>query len=420
MNAKLKRLAGFAVFLILLLTSLFMINRILEPKYTLSNSSWPTTSTYNQFYRMEKDTVDVLFFGSSVAASTFVPQVIYDEYGITSYNLASEQQSIFLSYYWLMEALRFQSPKVVVVDLEFMEDYHPESPINTRETITRKSIDPMKWSLVKLKAIRNICRMDSSQSLLSYFLTNIRFHSRWEDLSPDDFDRKMSTSAPLKGYAPIAEKGPDTYEPFLPGQGGTKHEFQNLMQEYLDRIVELCSDQGIELMLVNLPGATMDDSINFTHETYAKEYGVTYINLCLPQHIEAIGAKLPEENIVYHENIWGAIKTSRYIGRLLQDNYEIPPRKDEAYEDSGKFFEEVLDSFNLTRIEDAGEYKNALAKPYFKVYESEGTTITVLGKDYTPSHSGQNTVVFDTNIERVVDHVTIYGENVIRYKLELD
>ena len=407
MNNLIKRLAGYLTFLILLVSSLVVINQILEPKYTLSNSSWPTTSTYNQFYRMERGSVDVLFFGSSVAASTFVPQVLYDEYGITSYNLGSEQQSIFLSYYWLKEALRFQKPKVVVVDLEFMEDYHPESPINTKETITRKSIDPMKWSTVKLRAVKNICSLDSSQSLLSYFLTNIRFHSRWEDVSAEDFDRKMSTYAPLKGYAPIAEKGPDTYEPFVPNKTNEIHEFQNLMEEYLDRIVELCHEEEISLLLLNLPGATMDDSINYTHETYAKECGATYINLCMPQHIEEIGADLPDENIVYHENIWGAIKTSRYIGKLLSENFGLSPRTDSAYEASKKFFDEVLDSFDLTRTEDAGEYIKALQKPYFTVYESDDATIRVMGKDYTSAYPGHNIVVFDTNMQRVVDHVTV-------------
>ena len=131
-------------FLMILLSILYCINQVLMPKYILKNSTWPTTSSYNQFYEMEENSIDVLFLGSSVAVNAFSPQEIYNDYGIRSYNLGSEQQSIFLSYFWLKEALRFQSPEVVVLDTKFLFELHPESIINTTEGLTRKCLDPMK------------------------------------------------------------------------------------------------------------------------------------------------------------------------------------------------------------------------------------------------------------------------------------
>ena len=77
------------IFLTILIGSLGLINQILMPKYIMKNSTWPTTSSYHQFYEMEKDSVDVLFFGSSVAVNAFSPQEIYNQYGIRSYNLGS-------------------------------------------------------------------------------------------------------------------------------------------------------------------------------------------------------------------------------------------------------------------------------------------------------------------------------------------
>ena len=116
MRTHLGNIIRSAVFLFLLVISLYYINEMLLPKYTLKNNLWPMTSSYNQFYQMEEDSVDVLFLGSSVVVNAFSPQEIYDTYGIRSYNLASEEQSIFLSYYWLKEALRYQNPQVVVLD----------------------------------------------------------------------------------------------------------------------------------------------------------------------------------------------------------------------------------------------------------------------------------------------------------------
>lgn len=65
---------------------------------------------------MQKDTVDVLFLGSSHGVTSFLPQELYNQYGITGYNLGCEQQGMVTSYYWLKEALRYQSPKAVVLD----------------------------------------------------------------------------------------------------------------------------------------------------------------------------------------------------------------------------------------------------------------------------------------------------------------
>ena len=78
---------------------LLAVNEKMKPVYTYRNSNWPTTSTFRQFYKMERDSVDVLFFGSSFAVNAFDPQVIYDETGLRSYSLSSEQQSPFISYY---------------------------------------------------------------------------------------------------------------------------------------------------------------------------------------------------------------------------------------------------------------------------------------------------------------------------------
>ena len=123
------------ILLLTVITALLTrVNHITIPKYTLANSEWPSTSTYHQFYKMEKDTLDVLFFGASVAVNSFSPQELYNNFGITSYNLGSEQQSIFLSYFWLKEALTYQSPKVVVLDTLYLFNTHPENAINTTAT----------------------------------------------------------------------------------------------------------------------------------------------------------------------------------------------------------------------------------------------------------------------------------------------
>lgn len=53
----------------------------------------------NPFYSVEPNTMDVLFFGTSMAYCTFNPAVLWNDQGIASYNLGKQQQGISLTYY---------------------------------------------------------------------------------------------------------------------------------------------------------------------------------------------------------------------------------------------------------------------------------------------------------------------------------
>ena len=365
---RLKNILRSVVFLSILVSSLLVINTILVPKFILKNSTWPTTSSYEQFYKMERDSIDVLFFGSSVAVNAFIPQEIYNDYGIRSYNLGSEQQSIYLSYYWLKEALRYQKPKAVVLDLKFMWNLHPEDAINTVEGLTRKCLDPMKWSSVKQEAVHNLCELDESQSELSYYLTNIRFHSRWSGIQEYDINSDMVETSALKGFAPTTANGQATYATYEQNDTTATMEFVPLMQEYLDKMVELCKENDIQLILVDLPGNAMNDAVNNTHTEYAEKNGIEYYNLCSTKYYNQIGAVLPEESVIGHENIWGAIKTSKFVGKILSDKYGIESIYDEQYEATKDSYEQTINSSNLVRITNQVEYLNALNNSNYAVF----------------------------------------------------
>lgn len=357
------------VFLIILVISLYYINQVLMPKTTLKNSLWPTTSTYEQFYNMKENSIDVLFLGSSVVVNAFSPQEIYNNYGIRSYNLGSEQQSIFLSYFWLKEALRFQSPKVVVLDTRFLFELHPENPVNTAEGIARKSLDPMKWSPVKREAISELCAIDKEQSELSYYLTNLRFHSRWSELSELDILSNEYKDSPLKGFGPIATYGPDTYNTFT-SNGDTQSQAatHKIMQIYMDKLTYLCEENGIALVLISLPGNSMNDSINNTLTAYAKQKGVDYYNFCETKTYNAVGATLPRENIIFHGNIWGAMKMSQYVGKMLRDTYSVAAVHDNQYEKTRDYYEHIINVCELTHITDINEYLQAIDDEQYTIF----------------------------------------------------
>ena len=356
-------------FLLILSNVLLATNRVLMPKSIIANNRWPTTSTYHQFYNMKHDSVDVLFLGSSVTVNAFSPQEIYNHFGIRSYNLGSEQQSIFLSYFWLKEALRFQTPQVVILDTKFLFELHKENPINTTEGLIRKCLDPMRWSCVKQEAVKELCAIDKDQTELSYYFTNIRYHSRWSDLKEYDMVSSETKNSELKGYAAIETYGSETYAAFISsGDTEIKAETHKIMQIYLDKIVELCQNNDITLILVSLPGNSMSDAINNTLTSYAQINDIDYYNMCEVELYNSVGAVLPKENTIGHENIWGAMKMSQFFGKMLRDNYGLPSTVDMQYEETKEFYDHIIKNCELNHITNICEYLKAINDKHYTTF----------------------------------------------------
>jgi|GEM_PF-503070 len=374
----------FAALAVLLLNGL---SERLMPKNTYQTSAWPTTNTVNGFYKMAPNSVDVLFLGSSVVVNGFCPQEIYNDYGIRSYNLASEQQSIFLSYYWLKEALRLQRPKAVVLDLKFIAPRPGYEPLNTTEGLTRICIDRMKWSPVKVEAVMDIARIThkwaaenntKGQSAMSYFLPFMRYHSRWKyGLWDSDFDKSISGDSPLKGWNPLIyfpTGGAAGFTPYVRGDSEERSEVDEIQKEYLYKIGDLCRENDIQLILTNLPSNTaageteMTDAFDNVCSDMAQELGADYYNFSEESLYMELGIRSVRETVFGHSNYWGSIRLSKYIGKLLSKTYRIRSEEDAQYEATKPFFLQVTKNANLQYISDLNEYLDAIHDPTYTVF----------------------------------------------------
>ena len=348
--------------LTLLLTLIVMAalaGEVFKPKFRNDNY-WPLDVTYQSFYEMKNDSVDAIFLGSSHAISAFSPQELYDECGIRSFNLGSEEQSLVVSYYWLKEALRFQKPQAVVLDTVVCFPFM-ETPYNCNEASIRKALDPMKWSSVKTEAVRTIGALDPKETFASYLFPIIRYHARWNDLSLSDirFFTKENTS--LKGYAVLSEDTADTgFEPLTPKADAVPAGMQNVMRTYLEKIVQLCSENGIQLILVSTPYTEMTAEVHQAVSGFAEEHDVRYVDFNEASVIEAMNYDFPHDMAdAGHANNFGAEKLTGYIGNILLES-GIQGREDAQYENSRAYCERQLKNANLYRIQSFSEYYSAI------------------------------------------------------------
>jgi hypothetical protein len=145
----------------------------------------PHTETYKGFYGMRRNSIDVVIVGTSHSAAAFNPQDLYDKAQIRSYNLSSSAQTVWNSYYWVKEASRYHDLSAVIFDCNYLFSTY------VYEAAARKTLDNMKPGLVKYEAAKVNVGMykNGTQSVLSYFLPLIRYHSRWKELNANQHQR---------------------------------------------------------------------------------------------------------------------------------------------------------------------------------------------------------------------------------------
>ena len=304
----------FKVILSVLMSGYFYL---IKPKFDAD--TWPTTTTVEGFYELEENSIDVLFIGSSHAVSSFYPNILEENYGLKAYNIGTAQQSPVVSYYMLEEALRYQSPEYVVMDCFCCFPVADINPLNQEESFSRSALDFMRWSPTKVGIVHDICTLDPDQSEISYYLPNIRYHSRWEDMSLSDLNRNRDNSRlgarALYYSSNIEFYGYDMYEgipiwPMMP-----------LMEEYLNRIVDLCQENNIELILTMTPTIERNIEQCASFELYAREHGLRYIDYNDRLELERIGYIFSLHCAdTGHTNVRGAEIITNDIGRLITSN----------------------------------------------------------------------------------------------------
>lgn len=333
-------------FILSLILAVRITSRILVPEYLYQNSEIASTSTMEGFYRLDRDSVDVLILGSSHLANGLIPQEIYDSSGITSYNLSFEQESPMLSYYLLREALRYQTPQAVIVDLCQAYRYTGDHDINMWGELWRKPVDSMRLSEVKRELIDDLYVRGDIEEKASYYLPLIRYHSRWKELRPEDFERLLwHKHYELMGFYPQYYENVSGFEPLQLTGSEALDPLDPVMRDYCVRIGELCREKDIKLIFMSTPGRDIDEAKHNAFASLASEQGGYLIDMSEISVYERVGNKEPEETFFKedgdeHMNLKAAVKTSYLTGEILTE-LGVQGHKDQQWEETRDYYKNI-------------------------------------------------------------------------------
>lgn len=302
------------------LGGLYLLQRLLVPKYVDDIVEGAMVAEY---YKEEKD-FDVIFVGDCEVYENFSPVTLWQEYGINSYIRGSAEQYIFQSYYLLEDTLRFETPDVVIFNIQSLQFDQAQN-----EAYNRMTLEGMQWSPAKVRAI--LASMKEGEHFLDYVFPILRYHSRWSELGPSDL-QYLFTSKPVthNGYYMRVDVKPAVNVP--PGRVLANYNFGENAWKYLDMMTAICQEKGIQLILIKAPSLYPHwyDQWEEQVERYASEHQLPYLNFL--ELIEETGLDYNTDtyDAGLHMNLSGAEKLSVYLGRVLRDDFGLADRRGEV------------------------------------------------------------------------------------------
>lgn len=314
---KRRNILSIGVVLIAFIVAFLLISKLLQPKYM---TELEEGSFISEYYR-EAGNHDVIFLGDCEVYANYSPMELYRDYGITAYIRGTPQQLVWMSYYIAEETFRQETPRVLVFNVNAMRYSEPVS-----EAYNRLTIDKMRWSASKTGII--LASMTEEEQFLSYVFPILRYHSRFDQLTQEDFTYlfqvKNNTFNGFQLHTEVEPAGALPVKRVL-----ADYRFEDICYEYLDKLRVLCEENGTKLILVKAPSLYpyWYEEYDAQIREYAKKHGLSYYNFA--EQIDEIGLDFAADTYDggYHLNLSGANKLSRYFGEILVEEHGLSDQR---------------------------------------------------------------------------------------------
>lgn len=247
--------------------------------------------------------LDYLVLGDSQAWSSVSPMQLWRDYGFSGYNCGAPGQRLQDDLYNLQDILTTRHPKVVLMEANMLFGSH--GVVGEMEKMM--------------------------QSTTGRILPAYCYHDRWKKLLTEE---TASTKLDINRGFHYAT----TVQPYTGGDYTQSTDDVSSIpwpqQLFLDRIVSLCRQQGIELILYSV--ASPSSWTYARHNgvsNYAQEHDITYIDFNLMLDELGIDWNTDALDCGDHLNLSGASKLTAWLGNYLsQQNLLSDHRNEEGYE----------------------------------------------------------------------------------------
>lgn len=315
-----KKIIRIICLLITIVTVLIILNNVLCFK------SEDGIDQMRAFYKQEEGTIDVLFLGSSHTYCNINTGLLWEEYGIAGFDLAGPEQPFWNNYFYMKEALKYQRPKVIVLDVfvpgVYKDDFQGEHWM-------MYNIYGMKWSRNRIEA-QFVSSVDGN--FFKRFVPFVSEHNRYHHIDKEDF-LYTNQSINYKGFDP--REGIEVLSRPEVSAVNERTPISSKSETYYRKIIELAQKEDIPLLVINPPFQVSEESQKIYNYIFdiAEENAISYLDY--NKMYDEVGIDFNYDMAEWsHLNRSGNEKFTRHLGKYLADQYAIENKKGNQKYDS--------------------------------------------------------------------------------------
>lgn len=304
----------------------------------ITTAKWITstrpTIVVDETLAQKKNTVELVFLGGSQIGFGVSSMELAKNYDIASFTNGMAHEPFRMNLMWLKYLNSRNDIRVVGMDVSMLYELEEEERF-------RQSLDGMPMSKLKLETILELCRDDVIEDdMWSYIFPIMKYHTRWNELTQDDYDYEDSTVACYKGaIVHYTTTQATSFEDFCIDNEAIDPAvtMEPNQLKYFREIMDYCSANGIKVFLFKTPKKTWTMSKCAGVTALAEEYGVDYIDFNLAENLNALDLDyLTDIRDIDHLSYQGQDKLTDYLGRYLTGKYEFSPVDKERYYAEGE------------------------------------------------------------------------------------
>ena len=283
------------------------------------------------FYRLEKDSLDMVLIGASTAYTDYSAPLAWKEFGYTSYSLGTNMAPMGIAKSMLIEVRKTQKPKLIVIDINGVL-YNDEQ--ESREGSKRLWIDNMPFSKNKLDTINELV---DKEDRMAYYVPLLKYHSNWERLnecieqSIDELTHTDKINLSARGMQGNARIDPQKHYVNIK-EHNDMMPMHKLSGQHLKELLEYLQSEKINnVIFTNMPRFYSKKMLperkrNNAAKALIREYGFECIDM--DEHVEEIGLD-PKKDFYNpnHLNIYGQKKLTKYFGKMINERYGLSEGK---------------------------------------------------------------------------------------------
>ena len=307
--------------------------------YFITKILWIEPNPIAYFYKEPKDSLDVVYLGSSNAYIHFNTTLAYNLYGYTTGMLSTDSQPFILIKNLLIEAQSRQDPSLYVIDIAKASSELSTFP----DSNFRKTVDSMKFNKNRIQTINyflsyrdNVETKDYIDFYFSFFL----YHNKWKRPS---YRIVTGNKTLFKGYM-LKKDTVETNSIELNDWLEEREELSEETKEILNDLIDYIKTNNLNVLFVLPKKAYLEDTNKKLNSVIdiLESNNLKVMNFNTLDDFQGIIDPSKDYYNDNHLNVYGSTKYTLYFSKYLKQNYNLEDhRNDKSYNSWNKEYERL-------------------------------------------------------------------------------